>query len=84
MVLDGETGFLVPPSDADALADALARLAGDAFLRRRLGAAGRERAEALFSLRMMTDKIEALYQREYAAVRGTAALEKVPASSQSL
>ena len=80
MVLDDETGFLVPPSDSDALAEALARLAGDAFLRKRLGAAGKERVEELFSLRVMTDKIEALYQREYANARGASALQKVMAS----
>ncbi len=80
MVVDDETGFLVPPSDSDALAEALARLAGDAFLRKRLGAAGKERVEELFSLRVMTDKIEALYQREYANARGASALQKVMAS----
>ena len=80
MILDNETGFLVPPSDADALADAMGRLAGDAFLRRRLGTAGRERVETHFSLRLMTDKIEALYQREYEAARGAAALQKLVAS----
>ncbi len=80
MVVDDETGFLVPPSDPDALADALARLAGDAFLRKRLGAAGKERVEALFSLSVMTDKIEALYQREYENARGASALQKVMAS----
>ncbi len=80
MVLDDETGFLVPPADAEALAEALARLAGDAFLRKRLGAAGRERVERLFSLHVMTDKIEALYQREYESVRGAAALQKAAAS----
>jgi len=78
MVLDDETGFLVPPSDAGALADAMARLAGDAFLRRRLGAAGRERVEDLFSLRVMTDKVEALYHREYESARGAKALQKAP------
>lgn len=80
MVVDDETGFLVPPSDPDALADALARLAGDAFLRKRLGAAGKERVEELFSLRVMTDKIEALYQREYENARGANALQKALAS----
>lgn len=80
MVLEGETGLLVPPSDSEALADALARLAGDAFLRKRLGDAGRERVEALFSLQVMTDKIEDLYQREYANSRGTEALQKALAS----
>lgn len=80
MILDGETGFLVPPADPTALADALARLAGDAFLRQRLGAAGRVRVEALFTLQAMTDKIEALYRREYERARGAGALEKVLAS----
>lgn len=36
---DGENGLLVPPGDAPALAEALTRLAGDAELRSRLGAA---------------------------------------------
>jgi glycosyltransferase involved in cell wall biosynthesis len=80
MVVDDETGFLVPVCDSDALAEAMARLAGDAFLRKRLGAAGKERVEELFSLRVMTDKIEALYQREYESARGAKALQKALAS----
>jgi glycosyltransferase involved in cell wall biosynthesis len=48
VVVDGETGFLVAPADTDALADRLARLAADPGLRRRLGAAGRARAETAF------------------------------------
>lgn len=47
-VVDGETGYLVPLGDIDALADALQRLAADPNLRRRLGAAGRTRAIALY------------------------------------
>ncbi|MGW7002488.1 glycosyltransferase family 4 protein [Streptomyces sp. NPDC054933] len=46
---DGETCLAVPPGDADALAGALARLLGDAQLRRRLGAAGRDRVLARFT-----------------------------------
>ena len=47
-VLDGVTGLLVPPRDVERLGDALARLAADATLRHRLGAAGRARAVALY------------------------------------
>lgn len=42
LVTDGVSGLLVTPGDAVALADALAALAGDVELRRRLGAAGRD------------------------------------------
>ena len=45
LVRDGETGLLVPPDDADALARALGRLLEDAALRDRLAAAGRAATE---------------------------------------
>lgn len=41
LVVDGVTGFLVPPLSADALADAVANLVGSAEVRRELGAAAR-------------------------------------------
>jgi glycosyltransferase involved in cell wall biosynthesis len=47
-VVDGETGLLVPPAIVAPLAAALARLVGDAEARRRMGAAGRIRALAMF------------------------------------
>jgi glycosyltransferase involved in cell wall biosynthesis len=50
VVVDGESGLLVPPDDAAALALALSRLARDAGLRERLGAAARRRVLERFSL----------------------------------
>jgi glycosyltransferase involved in cell wall biosynthesis len=61
LVVDGETGILVPPRDPSALRDALERLLGDPELRRRLGAAGRERARAHFSWDRVTDETLAAY-----------------------
>lgn len=46
----GVTGLLVPPRDSAALADAVLRLADDAELRRRMGAAGRALAEQAFDI----------------------------------
>nr|WP_246430756.1 glycosyltransferase family 4 protein [Streptomyces rectiverticillatus] len=48
---DGETCLAVPPGDSGALASALDRLLGDPGLRRRLGAAGRERVLSRFTWR---------------------------------
>jgi len=50
MVVDGETGLLVPPRDPPRLAEAIEKLLGDAELRARLGAGGRARCEERFSL----------------------------------
>ena len=49
MIVDGESGILVPPDDADALAQALVALLGDPGRRERLGAAAHERLTSRFS-----------------------------------
>jgi glycosyltransferase involved in cell wall biosynthesis len=61
LVLDGETGFVVPPRDPAALRSALDRLLADPDLRRRLGTAGRERARTHFSWEKVTDATLAAY-----------------------
>lgn len=49
----GKTGLLVPAKDAQALADAVVRLAEDAPLRRQMGQAGRQLAETAFDIRLI-------------------------------
>jgi glycosyltransferase involved in cell wall biosynthesis len=61
LVVDGETGLLVPPRDVAALRAALERLLADPELRRRLGSAGRERARERFSWPAVTDATLAVY-----------------------
>lgn len=61
LVVDGETGIVVPPRDPVALRSALQRLLADPELRRSLGAAGRERARERFSWDAVTDATLAAY-----------------------
>jgi glycosyltransferase involved in cell wall biosynthesis len=61
IVVDGETGLLVPVDDDRALHEALGRVLGDAGLRSRLGAAGRERARREFSVEAMAQRTLAVY-----------------------
>jgi glycosyltransferase involved in cell wall biosynthesis len=62
VVVDGETGILVPPRDARALAGALRRLLEDADLRARMGAAGRARVQERFSEDAMAARVHELYE----------------------
>jgi phosphatidylinositol alpha-1,6-mannosyltransferase len=48
-VREGETGFLVPPEDPAALADAISRLLADTDLAGRIGAAGRRAVETYYN-----------------------------------
>ena len=66
LVVDGETGILVRPSDPSALAAALSSLIADPAERRRLGAAGRARAEERFDLEPFRRAHVELYSRELA------------------
>lgn len=60
-VVDGETGLLVPAREAEPLGQAMRRLADDAALRARMGAAGRARALEHFNeTRIMARMLELL------------------------
>jgi glycosyltransferase involved in cell wall biosynthesis len=60
-VADGKTGFLVAPGDPAAMGQAMGALAADPDLRLRMGRAGRERVETLFSKERSFTELAALY-----------------------
>jgi glycosyltransferase involved in cell wall biosynthesis len=61
IVVDGETGLLVPPDDRVALVDAMQRLISDDGLRERLGAAAAARAQT-FSPAAILPRFEEAYE----------------------
>ena len=63
VVADGETGILVAPEDAPALANAVMQLLDDPDLMSRMGDAARQRAGACFSMERYVDGYEALLRR---------------------
>jgi glycosyltransferase involved in cell wall biosynthesis len=62
VVIDGETGLLVPPAQPKALGDAVLALLSGPTLAAQLGAAGRRRVEEQFSLTQHVEAVQALYQ----------------------
>ena len=62
LVEDGVTGYLVPPGEAESLADAIVRLVSDLPRAAEMGSAGRRRALEQFLQERCTDRTELLYR----------------------
>jgi len=62
VVVDGETGYLVPWGDAPALERRLHRLLADPALRAAMGKAARERCRSLFDIEVIAPQYLALYE----------------------
>ncbi|MEJ6396222.1 glycosyltransferase family 4 protein [Gymnodinialimonas sp. 2305UL16-5] len=63
LIRDGETGLLVPPEDAEALAEALHRMAGDEALAKTLAEAGRRHLIDRFDLDTCLDALIDQYRK---------------------
>ena len=67
VVKDGETGYLLPVGEVEAMASRVIDILRDEERRGRMGAAGRRRAEELFG----ADRIETQYERYYEKIQGS-------------
>jgi glycosyltransferase involved in cell wall biosynthesis len=63
VVVDGETGILIPADDVKSLEQAICILL-DENLRQRLGQAGQARVRKLFSIQHLVEQMEALYAEQ--------------------
>jgi len=63
VVINNENGYLVPPRNSEALADAIERLLNDKALRREMGGKGRALIEREFGIEKIVEETISLYQR---------------------
>ena len=61
IIVEGETGHLLPPGEIAAWLETIARVGADGALLHRLGSAGRSRAEAEFTWAANAEKLEAIF-----------------------
>jgi phosphatidylinositol alpha-1,6-mannosyltransferase len=67
VIVDGETGLLVPHQDPDAIAGAVVRLLMDDAMRRRMGEAGRRRFDTTFTYSRFRARLASLLSRAFPA-----------------
>ena len=70
LVKDGDTGFVVPPRDPHALAQAIITLLREPDRAKEMGAQGRELAEQTFSIDVIASKLEKVYRSAIARANG--------------
>jgi phosphatidylinositol alpha-1,6-mannosyltransferase len=71
VIVDGDTGLLVPHQDPDAIAGAVARLLTDEAMRRRMGDAGRRRFESTFTYPRFRARLAGVLSRAFPAGTGS-------------
>lgn len=62
IVVDGETGFLVPMGDANAIAEAICKLLANENASRMMGRRGYERVRECFTIQRSAEKVMSLYE----------------------
>jgi glycosyltransferase involved in cell wall biosynthesis len=69
VVIDGETGFLLPVGDVDAMSERAIAILSDPILQRRLGKRGRELAASLFDEALIVPQYREMYERVMAGAQ---------------
>lgn len=69
LVAHGQTGYLVPPAQPQAMAHQLVALASNPELARSMGQAGRQRVQASFSMQAMVSTYQSVYDQQLRRVR---------------
>jgi glycosyltransferase involved in cell wall biosynthesis len=62
ILVDGQTGILVPPADAGSLGRALRQLIDHRDMREKMGIEGRKRVESLFTIERNVHQTEHVYE----------------------
>jgi len=74
-VIDGESGFILPPFDGQKLSASIAKLAADPALRHSMGVVGRKFALSRFDAGVMVDALQRVYdevrKRKEMSAKGT-------------
>ena len=71
LVVNGETGFLCEPGDAESFTQCLDQLLADPAMRERMGRAGLERMHRMFTTDVMCEQCEKIYREMCAARKNT-------------
>jgi glycosyltransferase involved in cell wall biosynthesis len=83
VIVDGETGLLVPPADPDALGAAISRLRNDPGLRSSMGQRGRLRAQRHFSHDLCLRQMEQVYELALGRMSASGSTQRQDAPSQT-
>jgi len=86
-VVDGETGFLVPPKDPETLADRLGDVLGDPDLRREMGRRAIGRVNRRYTWRSVARRVANLYEdalRDRPAPARTVAVRPIPSTTAKI
>lgn len=68
LVVDGETGIIVPPKDVKALSNAMLKIVRDAKKMRNMGLAGRNRVFQMFTIERMLQELMGYYQQLFGSL----------------